>query len=44
MNNRFRNLFPGFGIALVTFTAYVAYDEFVAKNKKVEHGGQVKEH
>lgn len=25
---RFRNLFPGFGIAVVAFTAYVAYDNF----------------
>lgn len=36
---RFRNLFPGFGIAVVTFTAYVAYDEMVASKKKVDGHG-----
>ncbi|GAA6004243.1 NADH dehydrogenase [ubiquinone] 1 beta subcomplex subunit 3 [Rhodotorula paludigena] len=30
----FRNLFPGFGIAVVAFTAYVAYDETVNATKK----------
>ncbi|KAH6914045.1 NADH dehydrogenase 1 beta subcomplex subunit 3 [Coprinopsis sp. MPI-PUGE-AT-0042] len=25
----FRNLFPGFGIAVVAFTAYVAVDNFI---------------
>ncbi|GAA5838507.1 hypothetical protein JCM3766R1_005997 [Sporobolomyces carnicolor] len=35
----FRNLFPGFGIAVVTFTAYVAYDEMVASKKKVDGHG-----
>ncbi|GAA6032622.1 hypothetical protein JCM8097_004844 [Rhodosporidiobolus ruineniae] len=35
----FRNLFPGFGIAVVAFTAYVAYDETVnAASKKAHHG------
>ncbi|KAM0755945.1 hypothetical protein T439DRAFT_320642 [Meredithblackwellia eburnea MCA 4105] len=24
----FRNLFPGFGIAVVTFSAYLAYESF----------------
>ena len=37
MRRRFRNLFPGFGIAVVAFTAYVAYDETVAA-AKAKHG------
>ncbi|EMS24288.1 NADH:ubiquinone oxidoreductase, B12 subunit [Rhodotorula toruloides NP11] len=31
---RFRNIFPGFGIAVVAFAAYVAYDETVGAAKK----------
>jgi len=34
---RFRNLFPGFGIAVVAFTAYVAYDNTVNAAKKTHH-------
>ncbi|GAA5891691.1 hypothetical protein JCM6882_006168 [Rhodosporidiobolus microsporus] len=34
----FRNLFPGFGIAVVAFTAYVAYDETVNAASKKAHG------
>ncbi|KAK4051389.1 hypothetical protein OIV83_002873 [Microbotryomycetes sp. JL201] len=30
----FRNLFPGFGIAVVAFTAYVAYDETINRAHK----------
>ncbi|KPV77604.1 uncharacterized protein RHOBADRAFT_64516 [Rhodotorula graminis WP1] len=33
----FRNLFPGFGIAVVAFTAYVAYDNTVNAAKKSSH-------
>ncbi|ORY58001.1 NADH dehydrogenase 1 beta subcomplex subunit 3 [Leucosporidium creatinivorum] len=29
----FRNLFPGFGIAVVAFSAYVAYDNTVSSAK-----------
>ncbi|GAA5938195.1 hypothetical protein JCM1841_002841 [Sporobolomyces salmonicolor] len=36
---RFRNLFPGFGIAVVAFTAYVAYDETVNAAQKKDHHG-----
>ncbi|GAA5865155.1 hypothetical protein JCM1840_003925 [Sporobolomyces johnsonii] len=36
---RFRNLFPGFGIAVVAFTAYVVYDETVNAAKKNDHHG-----
>lgn len=32
--HRFRNLFPGFGIAVVAFTAYVAYDTTVSAAKQ----------
>ncbi|GAA5959417.1 hypothetical protein JCM21900_006851 [Sporobolomyces salmonicolor] len=35
----FRNLFPGFGIAVVAFTAYVAYDETVNAAQKKDHHG-----
>ncbi|SCV69898.1 BQ2448_1292 [Microbotryum intermedium] len=39
--NRFRNLFPGFGIAVVAFTGYVIYDETVkAAKAKVEASRQ----
>jgi NADH dehydrogenase (ubiquinone) 1 beta subcomplex subunit 3 len=30
----FRNLFPGFGTAVVAFTAYVLFDNLVAKTHK----------
>ncbi|KIY73082.1 hypothetical protein CYLTODRAFT_417334, partial [Cylindrobasidium torrendii FP15055 ss-10] len=35
----FRNLFPGFGIAVVAFTGYVLVDNYVLKAapKKEEH-------
>ncbi|KAG8780524.1 hypothetical protein FRC12_022900 [Ceratobasidium sp. 428] len=33
----FKNAFPGFGIALVAFTAYVAAEKFVFSEKKEEH-------
>ncbi|TEB37653.1 hypothetical protein FA13DRAFT_1726763 [Coprinellus micaceus] len=29
----FRNLFPGFGIAVVAFAAYVAIDNYVLSNQ-----------
>lgn len=32
--NRFKSAFPGFGIAVVAFTAYVGYEKLV---KKEEH-------
>jgi NADH dehydrogenase (ubiquinone) 1 beta subcomplex subunit 3 len=32
----FRSLFPGFGIAVVAFTAYVVVDNVVLSNKKSE--------
>lgn len=32
--NRFKNAFPGFGIAVGAFAVYLAYDKFV---KKEEH-------
>lgn len=34
-----RNMFPGFGIAVVAFTAYVVYDDFIAKKPDHAHGG-----
>ncbi|SCZ89765.1 BZ3500_MvSof-1268-A1-R1_Chr9g10585 [Microbotryum saponariae] len=38
---RFRNLFPGFGIAVVAFTGYVIYDETVkAAKAKVDASRQ----
>ncbi|KAK4057287.1 hypothetical protein OIO90_001784 [Microbotryomycetes sp. JL221] len=41
----FRNLFPGFGIAVVAFTAYVAYDETINRAHKAvaaakQHGDE----
>jgi NADH dehydrogenase (ubiquinone) 1 beta subcomplex subunit 3 len=30
--NRFKGLFPGFGIATVAFTAYCAYEHFFMKD------------
>lgn len=34
----FRNLFPGFGIAVVAFTAYVVADNmYLSANKKDSH-------
>ncbi|ODV76900.1 NADH-ubiquinone oxidoreductase B12 subunit [Suhomyces tanzawaensis NRRL Y-17324] len=35
--NRFRNAFPGFGIAVGAFTVYVAYEKFVMKDTHEEH-------
>jgi hypothetical protein len=38
----FRNLFPGFGMAVVAFSAYVAYDNFIATSSSTtshQHGG-----
>lgn len=32
-------MFPGFGIAVVAFTAYVVYDDFIAKKPDHAHGG-----
>lgn len=29
--NRFKNAFPGLGIAIVAFSGYVAYEKFVLK-------------
>jgi hypothetical protein len=34
---RFRNLFPGFGLGLAAFVAYVAYDETLNAAKKEHH-------
>lgn len=34
---RFRNLFPGFGIAVVAFTGYVVYDNNFAKKSEAHH-------
>lgn len=31
--NRFKNAFPGFGIALGAFTVYVAYEQIFLKDK-----------
>jgi NADH dehydrogenase (ubiquinone) 1 beta subcomplex subunit 3 len=34
----FRSIFPGFGIAVVAFTAYVAVDNmFISANKSHQH-------
>ncbi|POY75580.1 hypothetical protein BMF94_1202 [Rhodotorula taiwanensis] len=33
----FRNLFPGFGLGLAAFVAYVAYDETMNAAKKDSH-------
>ncbi|KAG0665228.1 hypothetical protein C6P46_000327 [Rhodotorula mucilaginosa] len=33
----FRNLFPGFGLGLAAFVAYVAYDETLNAAKKEHH-------
>ena len=35
-----RNMFPGFGIAVVAFTAYVVYDNINKKTKAKEPEGQ----
>lgn len=35
--HRFRNLFPGFGLGLAAFVAYVAYDETINAAKKDSH-------
>jgi NADH dehydrogenase (ubiquinone) 1 beta subcomplex subunit 3 len=40
----FRNVFPGFGIALVAFTGYVIVDELMLKGKKDQHGHGGGEH
>lgn len=34
--NRFKNAFPGFGIALGAFTLYVAYEQIFLKDKHHE--------
>ena len=34
--NRFKGSFPGFGIAVVAFTAYVVADNMLAKTQKKE--------
>lgn len=34
--NQLRQLFPGFGIAVVAFTAYVAWDNWKAPKKEHE--------
>ncbi|CAG86211.1 DEHA2C10516p [Debaryomyces hansenii CBS767] len=34
--NRFKNAFPGFGIALGAFTLYVAYEQMFLKDKHHE--------
>ncbi|EJD03355.1 uncharacterized protein FOMMEDRAFT_85235 [Fomitiporia mediterranea MF3/22] len=35
----FRNIFPGFGIAVVAFTGYVIYDNINVKTKAKEANG-----
>ncbi|KAF6762992.1 NADH dehydrogenase 1 beta subcomplex subunit 3 [Ephemerocybe angulata] len=40
----FRNLFPGFGIAVVAFTAYVAVDNFVLSKQEGAHGHGASHH
>lgn len=34
--NRFKNVFPGFGIAVGAFSIYLVYDKFIAV-KEVHH-------
>lgn len=41
---RFRNLFPGFGIAVVAFSAYVAYDNTIGAAAKAAHHGDAAAH
>ncbi|WVQ84493.1 hypothetical protein IAT38_006645 [Cryptococcus sp. DSM 104549] len=36
--NMFRNMFPGLGIAIVTFTAYVIYDDYIRVKPVHGHG------
>ncbi|KAK3940364.1 putative nadh:ubiquinone oxidoreductase [Diplogelasinospora grovesii] len=36
--NRFKNAFPGLGIATVAFAAYCAYEHFFMKNDHHGHG------
>jgi NADH dehydrogenase (ubiquinone) 1 beta subcomplex subunit 3 len=42
----FRNLFPGFGTAVVAFTIYVLYDNLVAETKAAvkEHQSESQKH
>ncbi|KAH8119570.1 NADH-ubiquinone oxidoreductase B12 subunit family-domain-containing protein [Phellopilus nigrolimitatus] len=35
----FKNIFPGFGIAVVAFTAYVVADNVYSKTRVKEDGG-----
>lgn len=42
--NRFRNAFPGLGIAIVAFTAYVGFEKLVLKKGGDEHGHEHEEH
>lgn len=35
--SRFKSAFPGFGIAVVAFTAYVAFEKLVLKPNGGEH-------
>lgn len=39
-----RNMFPGLGTAIVAFTAYVVYDDFIAKKEPHGHGHGDKAH
>ncbi|KAI9634092.1 NADH-ubiquinone oxidoreductase B12 subunit family-domain-containing protein [Dioszegia hungarica] len=34
----FRNILPGFGTAVIAFSAYVIYDELIAKKSAHGHG------
>ncbi|OCF38220.1 hypothetical protein I316_00446 [Kwoniella heveanensis BCC8398] len=40
----FRNMFPGLGTAIVAFTAYVIYDDFIAAKPAHGHGHGSGEH
>lgn len=44
--NRFKNTFPGFGIAAVAFAAYCTFEYLFIKDDHHSHGdsGQGKEH
>jgi hypothetical protein len=42
MADKHRSMFPGLGTAIVAFTAYVIYDDFIAAKPKHDshgHGG-----
>lgn len=42
--NRFRLAFPGFGIAVVAFSAYVGYEKLVLKKGHDGHGEHGEHH